>query len=418
MGVQGEGKPFSKGFPSPWPPEAKPVKTLYLKRNEERRIRAGHLWIFSNEVDAARSPIKTFEPGEEVRVVDSAGGFVAMAYVNPTPLIFGRVYSRASGDRLDADLLAKRLRQALDLRERLFDSPHYRLCFGEGDFLPGLVVDRFGDVLVAQLTTAGLDVRRKAVAEALREVVGPARIVFKNDSPARELESLPLVVEALEGEIPDEVELSESGARFVTPLAGGQKTGWYYDMRPNRLLLAGLAKGGRVLDVFSYVGGLGVLAASRGASEAVCLDSSETALAYVARNAELNGVADRVSAERGDAFDLLAALHEAGERFDAVSVDPPAFIKRKKDHAQGMQAYVTINRLAMRLVRDGGWLLSSSCSQHLSREELRMVVGKAASKAGARAQIVAQGHQGPDHPVHPAMPETDYLKSYLVRVLR
>lgn len=394
------------------------MKTLYLKKNEERRIRAGHLWIFSNEVDTGRSPLKAFEPGEEARVVDTAGGFVAMAYVNPSPLICGRVYSRTSGDRLDAELLAKRLRQALDLREQLFDAPFYRLCFSEGDWLPGLVVDRYGDVLAVQLSTAGMDTRRKAVIEALRAVVGPARVVFKNDSSARELEGLPLAVEALEGDVPKEVELTESGARFVTPLAGGQKTGWFYDMRPNRALLAGLASGGRVLDVFSYVGGLGVLAAARGASDAVCLDSSETALSYAARNAELNGVGDRVRTQRGDAFDLLKALDEAGERFDAVSVDPPAFIKRKKDLAQGVQAYLTINRLAMRLVRDGGLLLSSSCSQHLSRDDLRLVVGKAAHKAGARAQIVAQGHQGPDHPVHPAMPETDYLKSFLVRVLR
>ncbi|EMG37343.1 SAM-dependent methyltransferase [Desulfocurvibacter africanus PCS] len=394
------------------------MNTLYLKKNEDRRIRAGHLWIFSNEVDTARSPIKSFSPGEETRVVDSAGGFVAMAYVNPTPLIFGRVYSRSSGDRLDAELLAKRLGQALELREKLFDTPHYRLAFGEGDYLPGLVIDRYGDLLVAQLTTAGMDSRRKALAEALRATVRNARIVFKNDSSARELEGLPLSVEALEGDVPEEAELAESGAKFVTPLAGGQKTGWFYDMRPNRQRLAGLATGGRVLDVFSYVGGLGVLAAVRGASEAICLDSSETALKYAARNAELNGVADKVRTERGDAFDVLARLHDAGERFDAVSVDPPAFIKRKKDHPQGMQAYMNINRLAMRLVRDGGWLLSASCSQHLSRDDLRSVLGRAASKAGVRAQIVEQGHQGPDHPVHPAMPETDYLKSYLVRVLR
>ncbi len=393
------------------------MRTLYLKKDEERRVRAGHLWVFSNEVDQARSPLKDFTPGETARLVSQGGRPMGAVYVNPAALICARVYSQDPSARLDGDLLRQRLVQALGLRERLFERPSYRLVFSEGDFLPGLMVDRFGDFLVLQTTTAAMDRQVGVLAQILDDLLHPSAILLKNDASSRDLEGLAKEVRPLLGQIPEEGQAEEGGRTFSFAASGGQKTGWFHDMRDNRLALASFVRPGmRVLDAFSYVGGLGAAAAARGGA-VTCLDSSEPALALARRNAQAQG-ADLEAALRGDAFEILENLRSQGQSFDVVSVDPPAFIKRKKDAKNGLAAYQRINRLALDLVRDGGIMLTCSCSQHLPREELRKVLARAASESRARVQILAQGHQAADHPVHPAMPETDYLKAFLVRVLR
>lgn len=391
------------------------MRTLYLKKDEDRRVRAGHLWVFSNEVDLARSPLKDFEPGEIARLVAQGGKPLGAVAVNPQALICGRVYSRDPWARLDSDLLRTRLAEALALRERLYDRPFYRLVFSEGDFLPGLIVDRFGDFLVLQATTAAMDRQIDTVARLLTEMLAPSAILLKNDASSRELEGLPREVRVLAGTVPERGEVEEGGQTFAFPATGGQKTGWFFDLRDNRLALTAFARPGmRVLDAFSYVGALGAAAAARGA-EVTCLDSSETALSFARDNARARG-AD-LAVLRGDALDLLAGLAAEGRTFDLVSVDPPAFIKRKKDARNGLAAYQRVNKLAVQLTAPGGLLLTCSCSQHLSREDLRKTLARAASEAGRRVQILRQGHQGADHPVHPAMPETDYLKAFLARVL-
>ena len=394
------------------------MQTLYLRKNEERRVLAGHLWIFANEVDKARSPLKSFQPGEPARIASASGRFVGVGAVNPHSLICARVATRDPHEKLDRALIDKRLTEALQLRETLFDVPYYRLCFSEGDHLPGLIVDRYGDTLVAQLTTAGMERLKESVLGALRDLLDPAAVVFKNDSGGRGLEGLERYVEAGLGRMPDEVEVLESGVRFTAPLSGGQKTGWFYDQRLNRQALLPFVRGARVLDAFSYTGAQGVMAARAGAEQVICLDQSATALTGVTRNALLNGVAERVATLRGNAFDLMAAMHGEDRRFEAVSIDPPAFMKRKKDRKAGLKAYLSLNKLALDLVEDGGVLLSCSCSQHFSADDLRVTLTKAAALVGVRLQILHQGHQGPDHPVNSAMSETDYLKGYLVRVLR
>lgn len=398
------------------------LRTLALRKGEERRLLSGHLWIFSNEVDVAKTPLSGFLPGECARVESSQGRPLGCAYVNPAALIAGRVYCQDATRPLDAELLRARIGAALDLRERLFSAPFYRLVFGEADMLPGLVVDRFGEVLAVQIGTAGMERLRGDIVEVLKELLSPKGILLKNDLPGRELEGLARVVEVAAGEVPDEAEISENGCRFVFPLAGGQKTGWFYDMRANRALAASLAAsaagGRRVLDVFSYAGGLGVACAVAGAQEAVCLDASGPALAYAAKSAELSGVADRVRCLEGDAFEALKGLRAEGQRFGVVSVDPPAFVKRKKDMEKGLAAYRTANRLALELVEDGGFLLACSCSQHVGRDDLRKVLAGAARDAGVRLSIVRQCHQDADHPIHPSMPETEYLKGFLCRVSR
>ncbi len=401
---------------SPTNPGGLPVLTL--RKGEDRRLLAGHLWIFSNEVDVAKSPLTSFAPGDCVRVESAQGRPLGSAYVNPGALIAGRVYCQDATRTLDAELLRARLASALALRQDLFDAPYYRLAFGEGDLLPGLVVDRFGDVLAVQIGTAGMERLRAEIVAALAELVRPTGILFKNDLPGRELEGLPRSVEAAMGSVPDEAEIEENGCRFVFPLAGGQKTGWFYDMRANRALAASLARGRSALDVFSYAGGLGLACAQAGAASATCLDASRTALDFATKSAELSGLADRVQTLCVDALAGLKNLRAQGQSFGLVSVDPPAFVKRRKDMEKGLAAYRTVNRLALDLTEDNGFFLSCSCSQHVGREDLRKMLCGAARDAGVRLQILTSCHQAADHPIHPAMPETEYLKGFLCRVSR
>ena len=388
---------------------------LRLRKDEDRRLRAGHLWVFSNEVDVRDTPLTAFHPGDAVEVQDARGAPLGMGYVNPRSLIAARLVSRDRDARLDGALLRSRLTRALALRERVFDRPFYRLVYGESDGLPGLVVDRFGEVLVAQVTTAGMERVKGEIVDALRDTLHPAGVLLRNDSSGRALEGLESYVETAHGEVPDVVQLEENGVRFEAPMAG-QKTGWFYDHRMNRARLMAYVRGRRVLDVFSYVGGWGVQAAAAGAAEVVCVDASAEALEHVARNAALNGVEQAVSTRRGDAFDVLRVLAADGERFDVVVLDPPAFIKRKKDQKAGEEAYRRVNQLAMDVLKQDGILVAASCSYHLPREALQDAMLRAARRQGRSLQILEQGHQGPDHPIHPAIPETAYLKSFIGRV--
>jgi 23S rRNA (cytosine1962-C5)-methyltransferase len=315
----------------------------------------------------------------------------------------------------------------LTWRERLYRSPHYRWVYGESDGLPGLVLDRFGDVVVGQLTTAGMNLQQGVIEEAIRRVLKPRVLLWKNDGGARALEGLPEEVRAAWGEPPERVEVTESAADggqvvFETELGGGQKTGWFYDQAFNRSQLARFMKAGaRVLDVCCYAGGWAATAASLGASRIDCVDASASALeraqANVARQARA-GASAEFFAHRGDAFDVLAQLAETGERYDVVVVDPPAFIKRRKDIPQGEAAYRKLNQLALRVLSDEGLLISCSCSYHLAIDSLQTAIQAAARHVDRSVQIIYQGMQSPDHPVHPAIPETRYLKAFFCRVTR
>ncbi len=393
------------------------IPALFLLKGHDRRLRAGHPWIFSNEVDNRRSPLKSFEPGEQVAVLGHNGKWLAWATVNPNSLICARVVSRQREHPLDRSLLVHRLKVALGLRERLYSRPCYRLLFGDADGVPGLVVDRFGDYLSVQLTTAGMEARRDEVVAALQKVVRPAGILLRNDTPVRELEGLPRYVELAAGKVPEEVILEENGCRFATSLHKGQKTGWFYDQAANRGRLGKWVMGKRVLDLFSYAGAWGVSALAAGAGEALCVDQSESALALAERNAALNGLQGKVATLRADAFEALRELKQAGERFDIVVVDPPAFIKRKKDIKSGSLAYRRINEAAVGMLAKDGLLVSASCSYHMEEARLLELIHQGARHRDRSLQLVERGGQGPDHPVHPAVPETAYLKTLFFRVL-
>ena len=389
------------------------LPALRLKRNEDRRLHAGHLWIFSNEVDTQQTPLTKFKPGELVRVLAHNDRALGLAYVNPQSLISARLLETW---RLpDAAWLVNRIRAALRLRERLYAKPYYRLVYGESDGLPGLVVDRYGAACVVQIGTAGMEKLKPQIQEALIQVLNCEALLFKNDGSARELEGLPSYQEVAKGRFDQPGIVVEDDLEFQAPLAEGQKTGWFFDQAANRRAFARyLRKGARMLDVFSYVGAWGVRAANGGASEVLCIDSSAAALELAASNAERNRVT--LGTRKGDAFDVLEDLAKQRTRFDIVVIDPPAFAKRKKDIPKALAAYKRLNQLAMQVMLDDGILVSCSCSHHVSPEDLQETIAKAARATGKHLQILEMGGQAPDHPVHPAIPETRYLKTYFWRV--
>ncbi len=397
-------------------PTARELPELRLKPREEKRLAAGHLWIFSNEVDTARTPLTDFEPGALCRVVASHDRFLGYAYVNPHALICARILGRDPAYPPGKSLIAHRLQVALAWRERIYRRPFYRLVYGESDGLPGLVLDRYGDVVVGQTGTAGMEALKPAIVAAVEKVLRPATFIWKNDSGARDLEGLPGYVETAAGPAVEEVVVEENGVRFFVPMGHGQKTGWFYDQAANRHALLKYVPGRRVLDVFSYLGGWGLGAARAGASEVVCVDSSAPALATLQRSAAANDLPVRT--ERGDAFDVLAALRAAGEKFDVVVIDPPAFIKRRKDVPKGQAAYRKLNQAAMQVLARDAILVSCSCSHHLAQDDLIHAVQQSARHVDRFAQIVEVGGHAPDHPLHPAIPETRYLKSLFCRVLQ
>ena len=406
--------------------------TLRLRRREERRLLAGHLWVFSNEIDTGATPLKGLEPGTPVRLESAEGKFLAHAYANPASLIAARVTSRTSRAPFDEAMLRARLAAALRLREHRYGEPFYRWVHGEGDLLPGLVVDRFGDALVVQLTTAGAERLRGQIVAALAELSGASSITLANEGAVRALEGLPRVRESALGAPPDTLSVRENGLDFTVPADVTQKTGWFYDHRESRRALRRWVRGARVLDLYSYLGAFGLNAAagpragggraartgaSGGAREVVAIDASATAVAAANGNARANGLDGVFEARVDDAIEAMRAMVEAGERFDVVVLDPPAFVKRRKDLDAGTRHYALNNRLAMRLLAPGGILLSASCSQAVDEAALARIVHRAVPKESAGLQLLEPLRQAPDHPVHSAMPETLYLSGTIARLL-
>ncbi len=390
---------------------------LILRKDQERRLLAGHCWIYSNEVDTRETPLKQFAPGQPVEILSDHGRWLGHGYVNPKSLICARLVSRDRHRPLSPALWVERIHVALSLRQRLYPSPFYRLVFGESDGLPGLIVDRYRDLLGVQITTAGLERARGEILTALEQVVRPQSIVLRNDIGVRELEGLDQGVEVVLGSPVDDLTLIEQGLEFrIAPLSG-QKTGWFFDQAENRARLGRYQVGKRVLDLCSYTGAWGLRAAALGATAVTCVDSSRAALKQLEANAARNRLEDRIRVLQGDAFEVLRDLRDRNERFDTLVLDPPAFIKRRKDEKDGIQAYLRLNRLGIELLEPGGLLVTSSCSFHMGRDAFVRTVQQAARRAGRGLQLLEIGQQGPDHPVHPAIPETAYLKTLFLRVL-
>ena len=391
------------------------MRSITLRPEAHRRLAGGHPWVYSNELvmDAAA---KAIAPGSVVRLLRADGQALALALFNPHTLIAARVISRRLDAVIDRRFLAERLARALRLRQRLFGEPHYRLVHAEADGFPGLVVDRFGDLLVVQVNTAGMELLLPELLAALDEAVAPASVLLRCDSSARGLEGLPAYVKLAKGALEGPVELRENGLRFLVDPREGQKTGWFYDQRDNRAAVARLAAGARLLDVYSYAGGFALAAAAAGAREVVAVDRSEAALRLAEGAAGLNGLADQCRFRRAEAFEELARLADAGERFDVVVADPPAFVKSKKELNQGARGYRKLARLAAARVAPEGFLFVASCSHNMPVDEFERQVARGLVDAGREGRILRAAGAAADHPLHPALPESAYLKSLLLQL--
>ncbi len=387
--------------------------TVTLLPGHQKRALHGHPWIFSNEIqmDAAA---KALAPGSLATLRTADGRALGVATFNPHTLVAARLLDRDAGRRIDRDFLAKRLKRALGIRERLYVEPFYRLVHAEADGIPGAVVDRFGAVAVVQLNTAGMARLEGELAAALDSVLRPEAIVLRNDSPARALEGLSEEVRVASGQVSDAVEVRENGTRFAVDLIGGQKTGWFYDQRDNRAFMAKLAKDAKVLDLYCFVGGFSIEAAAVGASGVTGIDRSEPALALAARSAALNGLGERCQFRRGEAFAELQTLASARERFDVVIADPPAFVKSKKDLGPGLRGYRKLARLAAGVVAPQGYLFLASCSHNVSPDDFWEAVRRGLEDAGRSARLLRSAGAAPDHPVHPHLPESAYLKALVL----
>jgi len=388
---------------------------IRLKRNEDRRIKNGHPWVFSNEIERIEGEKG---PGVAAELYDAGGALLGSGYYNPHSLIAFRLLSRRREDIDSVEFYEGRIRAALSHREAIYpELTTFRVVYGESDFLPGLVVDKYGDYLSLQLLSAGMEQRRELLLEALQRIFSPKGVIARNDVAVRTLEGLEERVELLAGDIPETVEMEENGLRFMVNLRHGQKTGGFLDQKQNHLLLKDISPGRHVLDCFCYSGSWGVHAGRFGASSVLGLDISAQAVAMAGRNAELNGLADRVSFEECDAFDRLRSLKFEGKRYGVVVMDPPAFVKNRRSIAEATKGYLTVNRRALELLEPGGYLITCSCSYHMGREPFREMLVQASRLARCDVRLVATCAQAPDHPVLLSFPESEYLKCFVLQVV-
>ena len=388
--------------------------TIRLQAGRDRRIKAGHPWAFSNEI-VMTPAAKALRPGSVVRLEGDDGVKHGAFHFNPHSLIAARRLSSDPDAACDAGWFRDRLAETLALRDRLFDAPHYRLVHAEADGLPGLVIDRYGDVIALQANTAGMEAATPLIVEALTALVAPRGIVARNDSAVRTLEGLAEETRLLAGDAADAV-VEENGRRFPVDLLGGQKTGWFFDQREHRARVSRLAQGASVLDAFCHTGGFGIGCAVAGAARVTLLDRSEHALATAQQAAAMNGVADRVTTQRGEAMEALERMVGAGQRFGVVITDPPAFAKTRKDQPAALRAYGKLARLAATLTERGGFLFIASCSHHVSPGEFADAVAWGVHRARREARILHMGGAGSDHPLHPMLPESQYLKGMLLHL--
>ncbi|HUI18172.1 MAG TPA: class I SAM-dependent rRNA methyltransferase [Alphaproteobacteria bacterium] len=388
---------------------------IRLLPGHHKRARQGHPWVYSNEI-AMDAAAKALPAGVLVRLIAADGEALGLATFNPHCLVAARILARDPEATIDEAFLASRIAKALELRTLLYREPYYRLVHAEADQLPGLVVDRYGDVLVCQLNTAGMERLGDALAAALDGLLAPRAILFRNDSPARALEGLKSEVRWLKGALEGPLELVEGGVRYLADLAGGQKTGWFYDQRENRAFVASLARGRRAVDLYCYSGGFALAAAVAGAASVLAIDGSEPALALAEAAARLNGVAARLSFRRGQAFGEMERLAAAGERFELVICDPPAFVKSKRELTQGAKGYRKLARLAASLAAPEGFVFLASCSHNVETERFAEEVRRGLAQAGRTGRILRSAGAAPDHPVHPFLPESAYLKAMVLQL--
>ena len=387
------------------------IPKLRIKKHQEVRIIQGHPWIYSNEIENF-SEIKSLKKGTLVEINIRKDQLFALAFFNPHSLIAARILTYDLSQKIDEDFFYNRLLAAKNLREKFFDKPFYRLIHSEADFLPGLVIDRFDNVLSCQISTAGMEELSEILISALKKLFPNASIIFRNDIENRKYEGLELYTKIISGEVSDEIAIEENGLKFLIDVQMGQKTGWFFDQRFNREFIGGIAKNCEVLDAFSYQGGFGINALGHGAKSVTFVDSSKEALEKLAKNIEINNF-DKNKTEiiNEKVFDLLEKAEFQERKFDIVVLDPPAFVKSKKDFFSGMKGYEKLVRLSANLVKKGGILFLASCSHHASLQDLIDAANHGFRKSNRAAKIIRVFGGGYDHPIHPALKESEYLKS-------
>lgn len=392
-----------------------PVVRLRPKA-DARALRHGFPWVYANELVTDRRT-KGLAPGTLALLEDAERRPLGMVAVNPRSKLICRMLDRDTQAVIDQGWLAARLARALEMRERLFAAPFYRLVHAEADGLPGVVIDRFGEVAVIQPNAAWADRLVGPLAQALAEVPGVSSIVMNGTGRARGLEGLEDRIEMLRGTVDGPIPVPMNGATYMADLLGGQKTGLFFDQRPNHAFAARLARGARVLDVFSHVGGFSLAALAGGAESALAVDGSAKALELAGKGAEATGVAGRFGTRKGDAFDVMAALREEGAQFDLVICDPPAFAPNRQALEAGLRAYERVARLAAPLVAPGGYLGLCSCSHAAELGKFRAASSRGIGRAGRAAQLIHTGFAGSDHPMLPQLAESGYLKALFFRLL-
>ncbi|MEK7388614.1 MAG: class I SAM-dependent rRNA methyltransferase [Elusimicrobiota bacterium] len=395
------------------------IVRIVLNATREKRALAGHLWIFSNEIKEVLAHDEP-KPGDLGLVVTAGGVELGLAFYNPNSLIAARFITRDPKESVDAEFFHRRLSEAMAYRQASLPAEtSYRLCFGESDGLPGLVVDRYGQYLVLQVMSAGIERRMNHIKSALESLLKPKGIFLKNDHKVRALEGLPLECRMLSGAVPERVPITEHGMRFAAPIGEGQKTGHYFDQRENRIFLKPYFAGRNVLDLYCYTGAFAIAAAKAGAKSVLGLDSSGPAVHLARENAAFNGVDGIVSIDEGDAQKALEtfALGQQPFKPDMIVLDPPSLVPAKKHLPQALRLYTKLNSLAMRALPRGGLLASATCSHHVSREEFVLMLRNAQAKAERPVRFIALRGQSLDHPMLLAMPETEYLHFALLEIL-
>lgn len=386
---------------------------IYLRRGREQRVLGGHPWVFRSDIEREDGAAD----GLPVRVLTSAGRFLAMAVYNPRSQISLRILSRRD-EPIDGAFIRGRVRRALDYRRRFADLNSCRLIFAESDGLPAVIADKFGDVIVLQILCLGMERFKGDIVDALAQELSPRGIYERNDVPVRELEGLSQQTGLLFGEVPDRVEMQENGVRFLVDVKEGQKTGFFLDQKENRAAIAPFVPGMRVLDCFTHTGSFALHAARYGAAEVTGVDISEHACACALENARLNGVEDRVRFECANAFDFLRAHQTAKAQYDVVILDPPAFTKTRSAVEGALRGYKEINLRGMKLTRDGGFFITCSCSQHVTPDLFRGMLLEAQKDAHVQLRQIEWRTQGRDHPILLASPETQYLKCGIFQVFK
>jgi 23S rRNA (cytosine1962-C5)-methyltransferase len=390
------------------------VHSIKLKKGQDRKVNAGHPWIYSNEIDYSGS-IK-IPSGSLVKIFNAFGNFIGFGYYNHQSLIAVRILTTKENQEINQEFFTKKITQALKLRDDFFTQPYYRLIHSEADGLPGLIVDRFDKLLVLQVATAGMENLLPIILESLNQVFLNPKIILRNDIPARKLEGLEEYVKILHGELEAQNILVENDLKFYFDPMNGQKTGWFFDQRENRKFVASLVKGKDILDCYCYNGGFGINAAVFGANSVTFIDSSESAIKNVEQNIKLNNLEGNFEYINGKVFDELENLAKVGKKFQTVVLDPPAFIKSKKDFFVGIKGYEKLTKIAAKLVAKNGYLFIASCSHNAGLQDLIKASASGINKAGRNAKIIRIFGAGFDHPLHPFLPESEYLKSIIYQL--